>query len=101
MKLGGMSANATQEQMQALQDFGMATGLAFQIIDDILDVTQTSEKLAKALAKMWPPKKAPTLRSWAWMPHGKKHAASRKPPTRHSVCLGKRAAACASLPITC
>ena len=51
LKLGGMSANATPEQMQALHDFGMATGLAFQIIDDILDVTQTSEKLGKSAGK--------------------------------------------------
>lgn len=51
VKLGGMSANATQEQMQGLHDFGMATGLAFQIIDDILDVTQTSEKLGKSAGK--------------------------------------------------
>jgi geranylgeranyl diphosphate synthase type II len=51
VKLGGMSADATAEQMQALHDFGMATGLAFQIIDDILDVTQTSEKLGKSAGK--------------------------------------------------
>lgn len=51
IKLGGMSANATPEQLQALQDFGMSTGLAFQIIDDILDVTQTSEKLGKSAGK--------------------------------------------------
>jgi len=46
-----MSANADSAQMQALHDFGMATGLAFQIIDDILDVTQTSEKLGKSAGK--------------------------------------------------
>lgn len=51
LKLGGMSAGAEPEQMQALHDFGMATGLAFQIIDDILDVTQTSEKLGKSAGK--------------------------------------------------
>ena len=51
VKLGAMSANASAEQMQALYDFGMATGLAFQIIDDILDVTQTSEKLGKSAGK--------------------------------------------------
>lgn len=51
VKLGGMSANASVEQMQALHEFGMATGLAFQIIDDILDVTQTSEKLGKSAGK--------------------------------------------------
>lgn len=51
LKLGGMSANATSEQLNALRDFGMSTGLAFQIIDDILDVTQTSEKLGKSAGK--------------------------------------------------
>lgn len=51
VKLGGMSANASVEQLKALNDFGMATGLAFQIIDDILDVTQTSEKLGKSAGK--------------------------------------------------
>lgn len=51
VKLGAMSANASTEQMRALHDFGMATGLAFQIIDDILDVTQTSEKLGKSAGK--------------------------------------------------
>jgi geranylgeranyl diphosphate synthase type II len=51
VKLGGMSADADEEKIQALHDFGMATGLAFQIIDDILDVTQPSEKLGKSAGK--------------------------------------------------
>lgn len=51
VKLGGMASDAMPEELQALQDFGMATGLAFQIIDDILDVTQTSEKLGKSAGK--------------------------------------------------
>lgn len=51
VKLGGMAADAMPEELQALQDFGMATGLAFQIIDDILDCTQTSEKLGKSAGK--------------------------------------------------
>lgn len=51
VKLGAMSADATAEQLAALHRFGMATGLAFQIIDDILDVTQTSEKLGKSAGK--------------------------------------------------
>ncbi len=49
--LGGMSAGGTAEQIDALRRFGMATGLAFQVIDDILDVTQTSEKLGKSAGK--------------------------------------------------
>jgi geranylgeranyl diphosphate synthase type II len=39
-RLGGMSANCNTPQLQALSDFGYNVGLAFQIIDDILDVTQ-------------------------------------------------------------
>lgn len=51
VKLGGMAADATAGQLDALHRFGMAAGLAFQIIDDILDVTQTSEKLGKSAGK--------------------------------------------------
>jgi geranylgeranyl diphosphate synthase type II len=50
-RLGGMSANCTPTQLQALTDFGYNVGLAFQIIDDILDVTQTSEQLGKTAGK--------------------------------------------------
>jgi geranylgeranyl diphosphate synthase, type II len=50
-RLGGMSANCTPAQLRALTDFGYHVGLAFQVIDDILDVTQTSEKLGKTAGK--------------------------------------------------
>ena len=50
-RLGGMSANAAPAQLKALGDFGRNVGLAFQIIDDILDVTQTSEQLGKTAGK--------------------------------------------------
>jgi len=49
--LGGMTADASIEQLNGLRQFGAATGLAFQIIDDILDVTQSSEKLGKSAGK--------------------------------------------------
>ncbi len=48
---GGMFADATSEQVQSLRDFGMNIGLAFQIVDDVLDVTQTSEQLGKTAGK--------------------------------------------------
>lgn len=51
VRLGAMSANATPTQLSAISDFGRALGLAFQVIDDILDVTQTSEKLGKSAGK--------------------------------------------------
>ena len=51
VRLGGMSANCSPTQLKALTDFGYHVGLAFQVIDDILDVTQTSEKLGKTAGK--------------------------------------------------
>ena len=50
-RLGGMSANCSSAELQALTDFGYNVGLAFQIVDDILDVTQTSEQLGKTAGK--------------------------------------------------
>lgn len=51
VRLGGMSANCTPRQLEALTAFGYHVGLAFQVIDDILDVTQTSEQLGKTAGK--------------------------------------------------
>lgn len=51
VRLGGMSANCSAAQLKALTDFGFHVGLAFQVIDDILDVTQSSEKLGKTAGK--------------------------------------------------
>jgi geranylgeranyl diphosphate synthase type II len=51
VRLGGMSANAPARQLTALTHFGRSVGLAFQIIDDILDVTRTSEQLGKTAGK--------------------------------------------------
>ncbi|HEV7867008.1 MAG TPA: farnesyl diphosphate synthase [Chthoniobacteraceae bacterium] len=51
LRLGAMSANATSARLQSITDFGQSLGLAFQVIDDILDVTQTTEKLGKTAGK--------------------------------------------------
>ncbi|MFZ0435220.1 MAG: polyprenyl synthetase family protein [Chthoniobacterales bacterium] len=51
LRLGAMVANATPAQLKALTEFGQALGLAFQIQDDILDVTATSEQLGKSAGK--------------------------------------------------
>ena len=53
-----MSANANPKQLDAITKFGHALGLAFQVIDDVLDVTQTSEKLGKSAGKDIAAKKA-------------------------------------------
>jgi len=57
-RLGGMSANCSAAQLKALTDFGYNVGLAFQVIDDILDVTQTTDKLGKTAGKDTKAKKA-------------------------------------------
>jgi geranylgeranyl diphosphate synthase type II len=48
---GGIYAGAKDNQIGRLRAFGLAVGLAFQIVDDVLDVTQTSEQLGKTAGK--------------------------------------------------
>lgn len=49
--LGGIAAQATEAQVEALREFGGDAGLAFQVADDVLDVTGTSEGLGKTAGK--------------------------------------------------
>ena len=51
LRFGAMSANADAAALRTLTTFGRALGVAFQVIDDILDVTQTTEKLGKSAGK--------------------------------------------------
>src|SRR5581483_4212888 len=46
-KLGAMLANAAAEQISALEQYGFNLGLAFQIVDDILDLIADSQQLGK------------------------------------------------------
>ncbi|HEX5433743.1 MAG TPA: farnesyl diphosphate synthase, partial [Candidatus Angelobacter sp.] len=48
---GAIYAGANMPEVQRLRDFGRAIGLAFQIVDDVLDVTQSSEQLGKTAGK--------------------------------------------------
>lgn len=48
---GGIYAGAKNKEVENLRAFGLAIGLAFQIVDDVLDVTQTSEQLGKTAGK--------------------------------------------------
>ncbi len=48
-RMGCLCGGAAPEQLEAAGDYGMAIGLAFQIIDDILDVTSTAEELGKPI----------------------------------------------------
>lgn len=49
--MGGLAGGATEEILAALADFGTALGLAFQIVDDILDETSDAATLGKSPGK--------------------------------------------------
>ncbi len=48
VKTGALGAGATEQQLTALTNYGDKIGLAFQIVDDLLDATSTTEQLGKA-----------------------------------------------------
>jgi geranylgeranyl diphosphate synthase type II len=49
--LGGLLGGASEEQQAALQRYGDALGLAFQIVDDLLDIEESSATLGKTAGK--------------------------------------------------
>ena len=51
VRMGAIYAGAGDEQLHAISLFGEHAGLAFQIVDDILDVEQSSEALGKTAGK--------------------------------------------------
>jgi geranylgeranyl diphosphate synthase type II len=51
LRLGAMSAQAEENEVDVLSAFGADLGLAFQVIDDILDVTQSAAVLGKSPGK--------------------------------------------------
>ncbi len=50
-RMGAMVANASPDTLSAIDTYGKAIGLAFQIVDDILDVTATEEQMGKKTGK--------------------------------------------------
>ena len=50
-RMGARVGGANEQQMQAVTDFAQAIGLMFQVVDDLLDVTQTTEQLGKTAGK--------------------------------------------------
>jgi geranylgeranyl pyrophosphate synthase len=51
VRLGGIAAGADSRVMRALERYGSAVGLAFQIADDVLDVTATTDQLGKTAGR--------------------------------------------------
>src|SRR3984957_3947701 len=51
VRMGAIYAGANASELTALTRFGEHVGLAFQIVDDVLDVEQSSEQLGKTAGK--------------------------------------------------
>ncbi len=51
VRMGGICGGATAKQLESLSQYGEHVGLAFQIVDDILDVEESSEALGKTAGK--------------------------------------------------
>ncbi len=51
VRIGGIAARATPARAEALDRYGRAVGLAFQIADDVLDVTATTAQLGKTAGR--------------------------------------------------
>ena len=50
MRMGGILANVPEDQEQRLADYGRNLGMAFQIVDDVLDLTASEDVLGKPVA---------------------------------------------------
>ncbi len=51
VRMGAIYAGADEQQLDAISRYGEHVGLAFQIVDDVLDVEQSSESLGKTAGK--------------------------------------------------
>jgi farnesyl diphosphate synthase/geranylgeranyl diphosphate synthase type II len=51
LKIGGLASGAPTEMLDAFARYGASVGLAFQIADDVLDVTATTDQLGKTAGK--------------------------------------------------
>jgi geranylgeranyl pyrophosphate synthase len=51
LEIGGIAAGATKEELQALTDYGRRIGLAFQIMDDVLDLTSSTDRMGKTAGR--------------------------------------------------
>jgi geranylgeranyl diphosphate synthase type II len=92
LRLGAMTANASPAKLVALTQFGYNLGLAFQVIDDILDITQSTEVLGKTAGKDQAVAKA-TYPSVLGLAESRKQAAKLTRAAMNALRpLGKKAA---------
>ncbi len=51
LEMGGLVAGATPKKLESLTNFGKHLGLAFQIVDDLLDLRGTQDRMGKRTGK--------------------------------------------------
>ena len=51
VRMGALAADASQARIEALEHYGRSVGLAFQIMDDVLDVTSTTSEMGKTAGR--------------------------------------------------
>lgn len=88
---GGIFAGGASQQIESLRNFGQAIGLAFQIVDDILDVTQSSSQLGKTAGKDVASEKATYPALFGLEESRKKANELRKTADSSLAAFGKRA----------
>jgi farnesyl diphosphate synthase len=84
----GAACGEPARARQALRDYGARLGLAFQVVDDILDVTADSRPWARRPARTPRRTSPPTFRCWGW---------SARAPTPRAAGRGAAALATSGL----
>ena len=97
--MGAACGRPNPEAQAALQSYGRAVGLAFQVVDDILDVTQASETLGKTAGKDLDSNK-PTFVSVLGLDAARRHAEALRQQAHAALAhsgLGAQTAVLAAL----
>jgi geranylgeranyl diphosphate synthase type II len=97
---GAMLAGASETEIEHLTRYAQRIGLAFQIVDDILDITSTAETLGKSIGKDVQADKATYPRFWGIEESRNRLINWSLKPKRRSRVLGHCGNPCLPLPIT-
>jgi len=90
VRMGAICAGASEEDLTALSSYGEHAGLAFQIVDDILDIEESSEALGKTAGKDLSQQKV-TFPAVYGLAESKRMAeAERQAAHRALACFGER-----------